>query len=67
MEQFPDDEHVKRLPEEIESHQQLQKRQLHESWPGMPSTVTTWTAASKSSKKLDMYLTPAVFSGFFLG
>ncbi len=58
MEQFPDDEHVKRLPEEIESRRQLRKRQLRESWQDAIDRHDV-DGSIEILKKLDMYLTPA--------
>jgi hypothetical protein len=58
MEQFPGDEHVKRLPEEIESRRQLRKQQLRDSWQDAIDRHDV-DGSIEILKKLDIYLTPA--------
>jgi len=58
MEKYPDDSHVKRLPEEIETRRQLRKQQLRESWQDAIDRHDV-DGSIEILKRLDMYLTPA--------
>lgn len=58
MERFPDDEHVQRLPEEIEARRQQRKQQLRDSWQEAINRHDV-DGSIEILKKLDLYLTPA--------
>jgi hypothetical protein len=58
MEKFPEDAHVRRLPDEIESRRQMRKQQLRDSWQDAVNRHDV-DGSIDILKKLDLYLTPA--------
>jgi hypothetical protein len=58
MEQYPNDPHVQKLPEEIESRRQQRKQQLRDSWQEAVNRRDV-DGSIEILKKLDLYLTPA--------
>jgi hypothetical protein len=57
MEQYPNDPHVQKLPEEIESRRQQRKQQLRDSWQEAVNRRDV-DGSIEILKKLDLYLTP---------
>jgi hypothetical protein len=58
MRQFPGEQQVQRLPEEIENRRQMRKTQLRESWQEAVNRHDV-DGSIEILKKLDLYLTPA--------
>jgi hypothetical protein len=55
---YPDDPHIQRLPEEIETRRQMRKKQLRESWQDAVNRHDV-DGSIEILKTLDLYLTPA--------
>ncbi|MGA2584100.1 MAG: hypothetical protein ABSG31_12550 [Tepidisphaeraceae bacterium] len=58
IEKYPNDEQIRKLPEEIENRRQMRKQQLRDSWQEAVDRHDV-DGSIEILKRLDLYLTPA--------